>query len=282
MAGATIKLFLATGEAQSLRVGEISNWNGLAVAAPRTELDSLLKRAEVDKPGVYLLIGTDPETGQPAAYVGEAELVRDRLRQHGGKEFWVQVIVFVSQGENLTKSHIKYLEGQIIEEAGRIGRFLILNSQSSGARLPESDQEDMEVFLSRVRQLLPVLGCDLLVPVVQTAKGKAAQELICKIKGLTARGQRSPQGFVVLKGSEASPDLRPSAQERAAWIIGLRDKLLQTKVLVAEDDRLRFSQDYEFSSPSAAAAIIHGGHANGLTAWKTSDGKTLKELEAAV
>jgi hypothetical protein len=41
-------------------------------------------------------------------------------------------------------------------------------------------------------------------------------------------------------------------------------------------------QDYEFSSPSAAAAIIHGGHANGLAAWRTSDGKTLKEIEAAV
>jgi hypothetical protein len=282
MAGATIKLFLPTGEAQSLRVVEISNWSGLAVAAPRTELDSLLKRPELDKPGVYLLIGTDPKTDRPAAYVGEAEVVRDRLRQHGGKEFWVQAILFVSQGENLTKSHIRYLEGQIIEEATRIGRFLILNAQSSGARLPESDQGDMEVFLGRIRQLLPVLGCDILVPVVQTSKDKASQELVCTIKGLTARGQRSPQGFVVFKGSEASLNLRPSAQERAAWVIGLRDKLLQNKVLVVEDDRLRFAQDFEFSSPSAAAAIIHGGHANGLTAWKTADGKTLKELEVTV
>jgi len=36
----------------------------------------------------------------------------------------------------------------------------------------------------------------------------------------------------------------------------------------------------EFSSPSAAAAVIHGGHANGLTVWKNKDGKTLKELES--
>lgn len=282
MAGATIKLFLPTGEAQSLRVGEISNWNGLALAAPRTELESLLKRAEVEKPGVYLLIGTDPETGRQAAYVGEAEVVKDRLRQHGGKEFWVQAIAFVSQGENLTKSHIKYLEGRIIEEAARIGRFLVLNAQSSGARLPESDQEDMEVFLTRIRQLLPVLGCDLLVPVLQAAKGKAAQKLVCKIKGLTAQGQRTAQGFVVFKASEASPDLRPSAQERAPWLVGLRDKLLKSKVLVEETNRLLFAQDYEFSSPSAAAAVVCGGHANGLTAWRTADGKTLKEIDASI
>jgi len=38
-------------------------------------------------------------------------------------------------------------------------------------------------------------------------------------------------------------------------------------------------QDAEFSSPSAAAAVIHGGSANGLIAWKTKDGKSLKKLD---
>jgi len=48
----------------------------------------------------------------------------------------------------------------------------------------------------------------------------------------------------------------------------IRDKLFQL-----------FNQDAEFASPSAAA-VIHGGHANGLTAWKNKDGKTLKEIES--
>jgi hypothetical protein len=38
-------------------------------------------------------------------------------------------------------------------------------------------------------------------------------------------------------------------------------------------------KDVEFSSPSAAAAVIHGGGANGLTAWKDFEGRTLKEIE---
>lgn len=33
-------------------------------------------------------------------------------------------------------------------------------------------------------------------------------------------------------------------------------------------------------SASAVAALMHGGHTNGLTAWKNRDGKTLKELES--
>jgi hypothetical protein len=39
-------------------------------------------------------------------------------------------------------------------------------------------------------------------------------------------------------------------------------------------------KDAEFSSPSAAAAVIHGGSANGLTAWKDKSGKLLKEIES--
>jgi hypothetical protein len=47
----------------------LPSWNGKALAAPRSEIDELLKRDEVEKPGVYLLVGTDPDTGQASAYV---------------------------------------------------------------------------------------------------------------------------------------------------------------------------------------------------------------------
>jgi len=43
---------------------------------------------------------------------------------------------------------------------------------------------------------------------------------------------------------------------------------------------LFFAKEHEFTSPSLAATMIHGGAANGLIAWKTKDGKKLKELEA--
>jgi hypothetical protein len=44
---------------------------------------------------------------------------------------------------------------------------------------------------------------------------------------------------------------------------------------------ISFRRDVEFSSPSAAATVVHGGSANGLLAWRTQEGKTLKELESA-
>ncbi len=277
MAAVTVKLFLLKGEAQSLRTAELLNWTGKAVAGPRSELEDLLAREELDKSGVYFLIGTDPETGKPAAYIGEAEVVRDRLKQHRDKEFWVQAIVFVSKDENLTKSHVRYLEGRLIEEARAVGRFVLLNGQSSGARLPESDREDMEVFLDRIRQLLPVLGCDILSPLVEAQGRGARNRLFGKIKGLSAEGQRTAKGFVVFAGSEAVVDLRRSAPR---YIIEARERLKADGILKDEGSKLRFTRDAEFSSPSMAAAIICGGHVNGLTFWKDKDGRELKEIEA--
>src|SRR5262245_49875438 len=97
----------------------------MALVAPRTELEQLLARTECDRPGVYVLAGTDPETNAPHAYVGEAEVVRERLKQHRAKEFWIAAIVFVSKDETLTKAHVRFLESRIISEAEKIGRFTL-------------------------------------------------------------------------------------------------------------------------------------------------------------
>jgi hypothetical protein len=61
MTSATIKLYLPRGDAKSLRTAEISNWTGKAIAAPRTELDELLAREELDKAGIYILTGNDKD-----------------------------------------------------------------------------------------------------------------------------------------------------------------------------------------------------------------------------
>ena len=280
MPSATIKLFLVHGDAKRLRIAELSNWTGKAVAGPRSELDGILARDEAANSGVYFLSGTDPTSGKSAVYVGEAESVRDRLRGHLDKDFWNHVVFFVSKDENLTKAHIRYLEGRLIDQAKEAGRAIVMNGQTSGSKLPESDREDMHVFLERIHQLMPVLGADFLLPVGSSLATQAERELLaCEIKGLRATGHLVPGGFVVLKGSQAVLKERASTQ-KWPYIKALREKLKSEGVLVQQGDSLRFSRDAEFGSPSAAAGVVHGGTANGLLAWKNQAGKTLKELEA--
>jgi hypothetical protein len=280
MPSATIKLFLVHGDAKRLRTAELSNWTGKAVAGPRSELDSALGRDEAAKSGVYFLSGTDSESGKPAVYIGEAESIRDRLRGHLDKDFWNHVVFFISKDENLTKAHVRYLEGRLIEQAKLAGRSLVMNGQSSGSKLPESDREDMEIFLERIHQLMPVLGADALLP-IGSAPGDPSgkQLLVCEIKGLKATGHLTPTGFVVLKGSQAVLKERASAHQYP-YTLASRRRLIEDGTLVEDGDRLMFTRDSEFASPSAAATVVQGGSANGLLAWKSTDGKTLKELEA--
>lgn len=279
MISATIKLFLPRGDAKGLRTAEISNWTGKAVAAPRTELNDLLAREELEKAGVYLLLGSDPRTNEPLAYIGEAEVIRDRLRQHKAKEFWVSAVVFVSKDENLTKAHVRYLESRLLAEARQARRVRLEQNEAGGSRLPESDREDMEVFLARIRQLLPVLGSSILTPVAQRPDSSQPDGvLFCRIKRAEGKGQRTANGFVVFQDSTCVLKERKSA-ERYPYIVADRNRLIADGALVEKDGLLTFTRDVEFSSPSAAAAVIHGGSANGLIAWKSQEGKSLKQLD---
>jgi len=80
---------------------------------------------------------------------------------------------------------------------------------------------------------------------------------------------------VVFKGSQAVKDSRAVAE---SW--GKKRELyLEQGLLDVEVDCLVFTKDYEFTSPSAAAAIVCGGSSNGLTAWKNKNGVALKDLE---
>lgn len=273
---ATIKLFLPFGDPTRLRTAELSNWSGKALAAPRSDLAELFARDEVGQSGVYLLTGTEAKTGEGVAYVGEAEVIRSRLKQHAAKDFWNQVVVFVSKDENLTKAHIRYLEGELITEAADVGRSKVLNAQSSGSRLPESDRADMDVYLAKVRQLLPVLGSLILTAPPKRSASDADRLLSTSIRGLSATGQPSTGGFTVFSGSEAVAEFRPSA---ASNIREAREELVESGALSLQDGHLVFTRDVEFSSPSLAASVVKGGNTNGQTNWKLSDGTSLKDVE---
>lgn len=59
--GKSVRLFLADGTPGGLLTAEIMNWTGHLIAAPRSELASLLKRPEASRTGLYILLGDDPD-----------------------------------------------------------------------------------------------------------------------------------------------------------------------------------------------------------------------------
>jgi len=161
------------------------------------------------------------------------------------------------------------------------GRVTLDNSQASGSKPPESDREDMEVFLGKIRQLLPVLGSDLATPLPKSTDmaPTSSERLGCEIKGLKAEGRRTSEGFLAFEGSQAVMEVRPSAATRHPFVLKLGENFEEAGTLVQKGDHLVFGRDVEFSSPGAAASAVPGGGSCGPTAWNTQSGQSLEALE---
>ena len=60
----------------------------------------------------------------------------------------------------------------------------------------------------------------------------------------------------------------------------IRQQLITDGVLIDKGEYFEFTEDYIFSSPSTAAAMVLGRNSNGLTEWKQKSGNTLKDFES--
>lgn len=274
MHGRSIRMFLVDGTPQGMRTAEVGNWTGLALMCPRTELSRLALRAEVKKTGVYILVGpseTDPAT--LTVYVGEGDEVWTRIQSHDAhRDFWTQVVIFVSKDENLTKAHVRWLEAKLVTEIKSANRAEVQNgNEPGGGRLPEADTADMETYFENVQLLLPTLGISVFAAESTAAGGESpvATELTLEMSWEDAHAEcvvRDGQ-FVVTTGSTAR------TKEVASLGVGsraLRKRLMDAGVLVpaGQDGLLRFAQAYAFDSPSAAAAVVAGTGLNGRQFWR--------------
>lgn len=278
--GKTIKLFLIDGEPNGRMTCELSNWTGKAYKIPRIMIKDSYSREDLKSPGIYLLFGEN-EDGKGIVYIGEAETIIERLKQHvSQKEFWSEVILFISKDENLNKAHIKYLESRLYEITKKVNYYELENNTiPSKSSISESEIAEMEEFIENIKLLTNTLGHRVFESLVnaETSKNKKSNSFFIKgARGANGIGIPSSKGFIVFKTSEIARNTVDSMQKS---LINIRQKLIDNKIIIESEKGLVFDKDYEFSSPSTAAAIIMGRNANGLKEWKLKNGKTLKEFE---
>lgn len=277
--GKTIKIFLIDGDPNGRMSCELSNWSGKAYKIPRIKVKDCSDREDLTtSTGVYLLFGKDDD-GKDQVYIGEAETILKRLNQQlTSKDFWNETIVFISKDDNLNKAHVKYLENRLHEIAKSANRYKVDNSivptQSS---ISESDRAEMEEFIEYIKLLVNTLGHKVFEEKREfKPKQKQATFFIKAARGADGQGEPTSDGFVVFKGSKAAATIVNSMTSN---FITYRQKLIDEGVLVDKGEFFEFTDDYIFSSPSTAAVMVMGRNANGLTEWKTKDGKTLKDFE---
>jgi hypothetical protein len=292
--GKSIQLFLMDGEASGRIKCTLANWTGVAFKIPRTELDKCKDRDDLKQSGVYFLFGTSDETGKGVVYIGQAgarkngEGILNRLQEHKRnpeKDYWTEAIVFTTSNNSLGATEISYLENRFCNMALAANRYEVRNGNDpTPGNITEEKESEMEEFIDYAKVIMGTLGHKLFEPLgkpivnvsesnindaVQGAVGLHLARNIKKVGRIEADGVQTTEGFVVLQGSHiASVD-----DNTIPAVI----KECRKKANIDENGILQ--EDMLFTSPSYAAMFVIGKSANGLTSWKTSNGKTLKSLE---
>jgi predicted GIY-YIG superfamily endonuclease len=281
--GQSIRLFLVDGTPSGLWIAEIMGKTIRATVFPRNSLDTLTKRPEVHKTGIYVLSGTDQNNPlRQTIYIGQSENAWGRLRQHDAdenKDFWKRTVIFTSNDANLTKSHVLYLESRLIELANASSRATIENGMAPALpALPESEQAYMEEWLDWVKILLPVLGYDFAVPVPDVATDNEeikpiSQDVTPTLKlkmdkvGVNAKLHQINGEWIIISGSTMRKETQASLSDS---LVELRKSLLSDGIIIEDETNenyWKFVKNYPATSLSMAASLIAGAQYSGPGAW---------------
>ena len=287
--GKTVRIFLPDGAVTGIRHAEISNRTGQALACPRNRLDSLKEWPEAAKPGVYILFEARLGDSKPKAYIGESENVADRLLTHDRKkDFWNEAVIITNKDDNLTKSHVKYLESRIEAVASVADRYELDNGATPTlSSLSRSERDAMEELLGDIRLFLGALGYPILEPLLKSgapvspsvppvSPTSTDEELTFTVHGFIAKGVQTGEGFVLKKGSTASKTNSDSLSDKLAK---LKEQLISDGRMAVEDKCLRLTEDVLMTSSSYAAALIAGTSRSGPQSWFAPNGMSLKDME---
>ena len=269
----------------------------MAYKLPRTELE-LCKDLEILKQsGVYFLFGTSDDTGENVVYIGQAGARKNgegllyRLQEHRrnpDKEYWTEAVVFTTSNNSFGPTEISCLENRFCKMAIDANRYLVKNGNDpTPGNLTEEKESELEEFIDYAKIIMGTFGHKVFESLTQGKmdssnfgiEATADVGLLLHLKrksrksGLVIEAvcRQTNEGFVVLKGS------RIETIDSGSIPPGILTSRKKAKI----DENGFLLEDILFRSPSYAAAFVIGGHTNGLTDWRTVDGKTLKEMETS-
>lgn len=280
--GITVTNYLASGNPEGIIFSYMSNWTGQAIKIPRNLFLEAKELPELKKPGIYFLFGQNDENpDDKLVYVGEANSLADRIGQHlrNTDQSFELIVCFCSKDENLTVSHTKYLEQKTISKISKSSEYRLTNKTvGTTVNLPIMVRDEMDTYFDNMQIVLPTLGYSVLThnDRLDEKSHLPSVEYSLSMSGVTAKAVLTSNGIEVLKGSEMS---RKQYKALSGTYGNLRSTLIEKGIVILKDGKNKFNENYEFSSPSTAGAVIVGYSVNGRTAWKDKNGVTIKENE---
>ncbi|MDO5032878.1 GIY-YIG nuclease family protein [Corynebacterium sp.] len=289
-AAKTVTMFLMDGSPSGRIKATLANWTGRVYVVPRTDLPKSKDRPELNQTGVYILLGTDEESGEVRAYVGQArgrkngKGVLARVSEHVGEEkldYFTHAIMVITSDDSMGPTEISYLENALYWQARNTGRVHTVNgNEPSPGNVTEEKEAELNEFIEFAKIAIGALGYRFFEPVNEAKQAAEAINacterveplLYLDFAEAQGQGRQTADGFVVLKGST----LRSTVVQSAPDSVNANRKKFADRI----NKEMRLQSDTLFTSPSAAAAFLTGASVNGRTYWKNKDGVTLRALE---
>ncbi|MGI6748367.1 MAG: GIY-YIG nuclease family protein [Anaerovoracaceae bacterium] len=278
--GKSINLFLMDGTASGRIKCTLANWTGVAYKIPKILLDKCNEIKYLKQSGVYFLFGTDSDEN-PAVYIGQAGVRKNkegllyRIKEpHNSIDYWTEAVMFTTTNDSFGPTEISYLENRFCNLALAANRYKVKNANDPNpGNLTEEKESEMEEFIDYAKIVMGTLGHRIFVPYITPDSSADDNEPILYFAKAScpAKGQRTSEGFVVLKGSTISQQTVKSCPESA-----IRDRKKFADKIGAD---YILTKDILFGSPSAAAAFVGGSSLSGNELWKTIEGVPLKDLD---
>ena len=278
----TIQIFLPNGDPNGIKIATIRTRNIEVIYFSRNNLENLSKIMEKrNKVGIYFLIGFNEDKDQNEIYIGEAEDVIERLKQHNrNKDFWQNGYFVVDNNGLLTKSHIKDLENITYNKIKEAGKIVVNNeTEPTKSYVDETIEADLNGdILETIKILLSLLiGDNIFEKIEKISNKKDGDIFICKNnKGCYAEGKYIENGFLMFNGAKCNLNVTKSFNGGSES--KMRNFLIDNKILIHKDNFYILQKDYLFKSPSMASSTILGMRSNGWLWWKNKNGKTLDEV----
>lgn len=149
--GKTIQIYLPDGNPKSIKICDINTSFVKAILIPRNKLYSIKDYEDISKQGIYFLIFDKDELNTFEVYIGEAEDLFNRLKQHDVPEKdWNKAICFVSDKNNLNKAHYKFLENHCYQKAKESDRFEIKNNVTPPQPSLSAQDRDLSLYFLKI------------------------------------------------------------------------------------------------------------------------------------
>lgn len=272
----TIQIFLPNGDPTGIRIAELTTSILRVIQIPRSLLKTFSNMDEAKQVGIYFLIGGNNEDD---LYIGQTGELGKRLNQHANSnKEWDTAIVVVSMTQNLTQTHVLFLENIAIKYAREAGRYNLLNNNNgSMPYVPLPLEADCHEIHNLSSTLLSTLGFPIFKQLVPKSNDEHEQELFYFNRaGTDAKAIYTTDGMVVLKGSKAL--IKPTVKRIRERDLVLRESLIAQGNIKVEDEFAVFVKDTLFKSPSGASNAIVIAASNGWVDFKNAKGETLSEV----